>query len=703
MCGIFGIAFRNETQQGILNQLFTGLEALEYRGYDSAGIAVQMSTDPIDINLCKSVGRTAALRLAVEESILKHNCNDSVQGGVAVAHTRWATHGPATHNNAHPHTCVFDDVQFAVVHNGIVTNHADLREFLTQKNYRFYSDTDTEVIAVLCSYVYRTHFNNQEINFAELVHEVTCYLDGAYAILFMCSLCPNQLVATKRGSPLIVGVRDATEQTLTFSAAKLQRRHTSVPFCTDQSVEPLTAAKGIAGEAFYFSSDSGALAPHVLNVLYMEDGMIAHVDRTGQLVLYCCAAKNHVNDASASVEEGVSFVLLDARLETISKHGYADYMLKEIMEQPESVGQTLAGRLGAFSVRERAELLTESNDDIVVGKPSVPHLHLGGLDSHWKYIEKSRRLILVGCGTSHNAALVVRGLLETSARRPVQVELASDFLDRRPPIYRDDVCIFISQSGETADTLQALHYCRTEGDALCLGIVNTIGSSIARLTDCGIHLNCGKEIGVASTKAYTSQIVALVLISLRLWPDPLLSEALVSLPQQIRETIQLCRTGANRFAKRLFDEQCHSLLLLGRAQQYATCREGALKIKEIAYVNTEAIASGELKHGSVALVDANAHMLVIATHDDVQGKVRTAISQLMARGGRPFVITDDTALITEYEHQCRDCLLVPKSKHPALQCILNVLPLQLIAYDLAKLLGHDVDKPRNLAKSVTVE
>jgi len=693
MCGIFGIAFKNETRESVLDTLFTGLESLEYRGYDSAGIAVQMSTVPTDIQVCKSVGRTIALRLAVEQSIAKNHCDDSTQGGVAMAHTRWATHGPATRENAHPHTCALDGVQFAVVHNGIVTNHADLREFLIQKEYRFYSDTDTEVIAVLCSYVYRTHFCNKEtdIDFAKLVHEVTCYLEGAYAILFMCNLCPDQLVATKRGSPLIVGVRASAEKTLTFCAATLQRDH----------LEPLTATKGIVGEAFYFSSDNGALAPHVSNVFYLEDGMIAHVDRTGQLVLYC--GQTGENAQNVSGKESLSFVLLDARLETISRHGYADYMLKEIMEQPESVAQTLAGRLRTPTLHAQAESLGERDAKDNDESHGVAQIHLGGLDSHWKYIEKSRRLILVGCGTSHNAALVVRGLLETSASRPVQVELASDFLDRRPPIYRDDVCIFISQSGETADTLQALHYCRNEGDALCLGIVNTIGSSIARATDCGIHLNCGKEIGVASTKAYTSQVVALVLICLRLCPNASLATALVSLPDQVRETLQVCRIGAHRFAQRLFDEQCHSLLLLGRSQQYATCREGALKIKEIAYVYTEAIASGELKHGSVALVDAAAHMLVLATHDDVYGKVRSALSQLMARGGRPFVITDDAALITQYEHQCRDCLLVPKSADPALQCVLNVLPMQLIAYDLAKLRGHDVDKPRNLAKSVTVE
>lgn len=702
MCGIFGLAFTNQTHKHVLEQLFNGLEALEYRGYDSAGIAVQMSNAPSVLHLHKSVGRTTALRAAVEQSMVDQKLDETSQEGVAIAHTRWATHGPATHFNAHPHTSISDGAQFTVVHNGIVTNHADLRAFLVEKNYSFYSDTDTEVVAVLCSHVYRTRFSHTDrFNFAELVNEVVSHLEGAYALLFISSLCPDQLVATKRGSPLIIGMV-GTEEDLTFSLSKLKKNTSGslfyadvsgsrakrvLPATKERAVVKNTSPKRIKSDTYYFSSDNGALAPHVANVLYLEDGMIAHVDQSRHLMLYSGEIEKTL---ASETNERVSFVPLNTRLESISKHGFADFMLKEIMEQPDSVAQTLAGRLGTFGAATKF-------------KNDAPQIHLGGLDGYWKHIKKCRRLLLIGCGTSYNAALVVRALLEKSTDRPVQVEIASDFLDRSPPIFRDDVCIFISQSGETADTLQALHYCRSEGDALCIGVVNTIGSSISRLTDCGLHLNCGKEIGVASTKAYTSQIVALVLIALRFRPSPLLLKALVTLPEQVCETLKMCRAGSLCFAKRLFEEDCRSLLLLGRSQQYATCREGALKIKEIAYVYTEAIASGELKHGSVALVDADAHMIVLATHDDAEGKVRLALSQLMARGGRPFLISDDPDLIDNFKNQCRDCLLVPKCVHPALQCVLNVLPMQLIAYDLAKKRGYDVDKPRNLAKSVTVE
>lgn len=677
MCGIFGIAFRRSARAVMVRELIDGLRALEYRGYDSAGMAIQFGRDN-SVRVVKCSGRVQALAdlIAQQQDICEETESDN---GVCMAHTRWATHGLPTDINAHPHTS--NCGSFAVVHNGIITNHTDLRCFLVDTGYVFTSDTDTEVIVALCEYIHRENVSQGEtkFNFARLVYQVTQKLEGAYAILAMSSLAPCELVATRRGSPLIIGFPSQCNEVVATTDGHYFPT-VCLTSCSTDARDSGASSKQTSQiqNDYYFSSDTAALAPHVDRVLYLEDGTIAHAC-AGRLVLYEKEQKN------------IPVCVLDMRFEEICKHGYRDFMLKEIMEQPNTIRQTLAGRLQADGT-----------------------LCLHELQDHWRFMNKARRLLFFGCGTSYNAALVMQPLFERLSTRPVQIELASDFLDRRPPIYRDDVCIFISQSGETADTLEALRYCRKEGDALCVGIVNTVGSTIARSTDCGLYLNCGKEIGVASTKAYTSQLIALMLLAshygfaqneVRKDDACAICRALLVLSEQLQRTLLSCSETSARIAQRLNDERCHSMLLIGRAQQFATCREGALKIKEIAYVYTEAIAAGELKHGSVALVDANAHMLVVATHDDTENKVRNAMSQLMARAGRPFLLTDNSKIAKDDDivKKCRDIIIVPRAAHPALQCIINILPLQLIAYNLALLRGYDVDKPRNLAKSVTVE
>lgn len=657
MCGIFGVTFRSLTRRQLLEQLLDALRALEYRGYDSAGLAIQTGADP-RLHVQKCAGRVEALAdLVACTPQPTTSGNDVGVAGVGIAHTRWATHGTASDVNSHPHTDGTGD--FAVVHNGIITNHADLRAFLEQQGYEFRSQTDTEVVAVLCAYVAE---REPEFNLVSIVRQVTEQLEGAYALLVVSSKAPYEMVATRCGSPLIIGLPPNGMNAVEW----LPTRRLPTEAIASASPSPTLSSN------YYFSSDAAALAPYAQRVLYMEDGTLAHVRSSGNLVLY---------EREAGT---VPVCTLDLRLEEICKHGYDDFMLKEIMEQPDSVRQTLAGRLASDGT-----------------------LHLGGMAGKWRYIMKARRLLFFGCGTSYNAALVMQPVFERLANRPVHVELASDFLDRRPPVYRDDVCFFVSQSGETADTLEVLRYCRDEGDALCVGIVNTVGSSIARLTDCGIYLACGKEIGVASTKAYTSQIVALLMLAAQFGRGTdeavRICRALALVPEQLRETLHTSRKAVHRVTEQLEHEKCSSLLLIGRAQQYATCREGALKIKEVAYVHTEAIAAGELKHGSVALVDASAHMLVVATHDDSERKVHLSLSQMMARNGRPILVTDDQALIDQTGDQCRDCIIVPRAAHPSVQCLINVLPLQLIAYNLAKLRGYDCDKPRGLAKSVTVQ
>lgn len=654
MCGIFGVVCgQSVSLQALLDLLLGGLQSLEYRGYDSAGVATGDASGTLHI--VKTVGRVGVLRDRVAADL------QDGTGTLGIAHTRWATHGAPSERNAHPHR----SAHFAVVHNGIITNHEDLRTLLHERHaVHFASETDTEVIVALCETMYV-----EGMYLDALVHAVCARLEGSYALLVVSSLHPGEMVATRRGSPLVIGLPPASSVT---------------PSHVDWSGWPIDALQALSDETspplnnqdathrYYFSSDAAVLAPHTNRIVYMHDGMIAHVRASGRLRIYWQHAAPEVSSLVTDGDDERS------ALNTIAMHGYDTHMLKEIYDQPAAIEQSLRGRLLDGT------------------------LTLNGLRDHWAAIGAARRFVFLACGTSYHAALVVRPAFERYAGVAAHVELASDFAQRAPPVYRDDVCVFVSQSGETADTLAALRYCRKRG-TLCLGIVNVVGSAIARETDCGLYLNAGREVGVASTKAYTCSIVTMLLIALRLGLDrgsadaQALVGALPSLSSTVRECLDDARRRAVRaWAQRLHDTQCTRLILVGGgAADHATCLEGALKVTEIAYILSVGIDAAALKHGPLALVDAHLPMAVLATQGAGEALVRDkALPEICARNGYPMVLSHDETVV--------DGIWVPRTAHAALQPIANVIMFQLLAYELATLAGCNVDLPRNLAKSVTV-
>ncbi|KAJ8254637.1 hypothetical protein GJAV_G00195310 [Gymnothorax javanicus] len=710
MCGIF--AYLNyrvpRTRKEIFETLVKGLQRLEYRGYDSAGIAVDGPQDDTQkdsnnnnsICLIKKKGKVKAL----DEELYKKDCLDleaTFETHFGIAHTRWATHGEPSPVNSHPHRSDKNN-EFVVIHNGIITNYKELRKYLSSKGYEFESETDTEVIPKLIKYLYDNR-ETENVSFSTLVERVIQQLEGAFALVFKSSHFPGEAVATRRGSPLLIGVRSefelSTEQipiqynsapcqsTVSDSAhmasatndnagvagmlgdIQVRNRHNR----KDSSVALHSVGDGKAVE-FYFASDASAIIEHTNKVIYLEDDDIADVSE-GKLSL-------HRASRVAGEEPVRAIQTLQMELQQIMKGNFKAFMQKEIFEQPESVFNTMRGRI-----------CFDTNTVV-----------LGGLKEHLKEIKRCRRLIMIGCGTSYHAGVATRQILEELTELPVMVELASDFLDRNTPVFRDDVCFFISQSGETADTLMALRYCKEHG-ALTVGVTNTVGSSICRETACGVHINAGPEIGVASTKAYTSQFVSLVMFALMLSEDRLslqkrrleIIEGLRVLPELIKEVLAL-----DEKIKSIADElyQQRSLLVMGRGFNYATCLEGALKIKEITYMHSEGILAGELKHGPLALVDKQMPVIMVIMRDACYKKCHNALQQVTARQGRPIIICcqdDDEAAQSAYKTielpQTVDCL----------QGILSVVPLQLLSFHLAVLRGYDVDCPRNLAKSVTVE
>ncbi|KAG7281294.1 hypothetical protein CRUP_030977 [Coryphaenoides rupestris] len=593
MCGIF--AYLNyhvpRTRREILEILLKGLRRLEYRGYDSAGVGIdggnekQWESNARSIQLIKQQGKVQALD---DEINKQQDINMDVEFDVhlGIAHTRWATHGAPSPLNSHPHRSDRNN-EFIVIHNGIITNYKDLRKFLESKGYEFESETDTETIAKLVKYMYDNRENN-DISFTTLVERVTQQLEGAFALVFKSVHYPGEAVATRRGGPLLIGVKSdhklSTDHIpiLYRSSGKDKQGCATLPRMDQDTCLFPVDDKAVE---YYFASDASALIEHTNRVIFLED------------------------DDVAAVSEG--------RLA---------FMQKEIFEQPESVVNTMRGRVNF--------------DDNTVT--------LGGLKDHIKEIQRCRRLILIACGTSYHAGVAV---LEELTELPVMVELASDFLDRNTPVFRDDVCFFISQSGETADSLMALRYCKEQG-ALTVGVTNTVGSSISRETDCG---------------AYTSQFVALIMFALLMCDDR------ISMQPRRCEIIQ-----GLRILPDLIKE----------------------KIKEITYMHSEGILAGELKHGPLALVDKLMPVIMIIMRDHTYVKCQNALQQVVARQGRPIVICDrdDQETINNSSRtikvpHCVDCL----------QGVLSVIPLQLLSFHLAVLRGYDVDCPRNLAKSVTVD
>ncbi|KAM9377022.1 glutamine--fructose-6-phosphate aminotransferase [isomerizing] 2 isoform 2-T2 [Pholidichthys leucotaenia] len=686
MCGIF--AYLNyrvpRTRKEIFETLVKGLQRLEYRGYDSAGIAVDCSNkkntdDNNNNNICliKKTGKVKAL----EEELHKKDSVDldeELYTHFGIAHTRWATHGEPSPLNSHPHRSDKDN-EFVVIHNGIITNYKELKKYLIAKGYEFESETDTEVIPKLIKYVYDNR-ENDSVTFSMLVERVIQQLEGAFALVFKSRHFPNEAVCTRRGSPLLIGVRSEQELSTEHIPVQYNSGHLkegiheknshNKPDCSD-ALRPV--GDDVAVE-YYFASDASAIIEHTNKVLYLEDDDIAAVT-AGQLSI-------HRINRQAGEDPIRAIQTLQMEIQQIMKGNYDAFMQKEIFEQPESVVNTMRGRIFF------------DNNKVV----------LGGLKDHLKEIKRCRRLIMIGCGTSFHAAVATRQILEELTELPVMVELASDFLDRNTPVFRDDVCFFISQSGETADTLMALRYCKERG-ALTVGITNTVGSSICRETVCGVHVNAGPEIGVASTKAYTSQFVSLIMFGLMVSEDRLSLQkrreeiigGLRVLHEHINKVLSL-DDKIKTIANELYQQR--SLLVMGRGFHYATCLEGALKIKEITYMHSEGILAGELKHGPLALIDKHMPVIMIIMRDACYIKCQNALQQVTARSGRPIIICcQDDPEVAKNAYQTIE---LPHTVD-CLQGILSVIPLQLMSFHLAVLRGYDVDCPRNLAKSVTVE
>uniref|UniRef100_A0A8B9V7U0 glutamine--fructose-6-phosphate transaminase (isomerizing) n=1 Tax=Anas zonorhyncha TaxID=75864 RepID=A0A8B9V7U0_9AVES len=667
------------TRREILETLIKGLQRLEYRGYDSAGVGIDGGNDKdweanaCKIHLIKQKGKVKAL----DEEVHKQQYMDlDVEFDVhlGIAHTRWATHGEPSPVNSHPQRSDKNN-EFIVIHNGIITNYKDLQKFLESKGYDFESETDTECIAKLVKYMYDNR-DSDDVSFTTLVERVIQQLEGAFALVFKSVHYPGQAVGTRRGSPLLIGVR---------SEHKLSTDHIPILYrtgkdkkgsCNLSRVDSTTCLFPVEEKAveYYFASDASAVIEHTNRVIFLEDDDVAAVV-DGRLSI-------HRIKRTAGDHPGRAVQTLQMELQQIMKGNFSSFMQKEIFEQPESVVNTMRGRVNF--------------DDYTV--------NLGGLKDHIKEIQRCRRLILIACGTSYHAGVATRQVLEELTELPVMVELASDFLDRNTPVFRDDVCFFISQSGETADTLMGLRYCKERG-ALTVGITNTVGSSISRETDCGVHINAGPEIGVASTKAYTSQFVSLVMFALMMCDDRIsvqerrkeIMRGLKGLPDLIKEVLSM-DDEIQKLATELYHQK--SVLIMGRGYHYATCLEGALKIKEITYMHSEGILAGELKHGPLALVDKLMPVIMIIMRDHTYAKCQNALQQVIARQGRPVIICDKEDIETIKNN--KRTIRVPHSVD-CLQGILSVIPLQLLAFHLAVLRGYDVDFPRNLAKSVTVE
>jgi len=598
--------------------LVDGLKRLEYRGYDSAGVAFR---DKEGIRVFKIAGKVAEL----ERMLIGLGSNSNI----GIAHTRWATHGIPNEVNAHPHVDCTGNI--AVVHNGIVENYQSLKKKLEKEGHIFKSQTDTEVIAHLIEEFYKI-YGDIEIAVRNLFFEVK----GTFGLAIMTSYDPDKIIVARRGSPIAIGIGNG---------------------------ENITA------------SDPTAIIGITRDVIFLDDDEYAIITRDNVSV-------KRVDQNSVS-ELDKEIFKIEFELEQIEKGGFPHFMLKEIFEQPESIMNSMRGRV-----------LIEDGD-----------AKLGGLSDVMDKILNAKRFIIAACGTSWHAGLVGKYMIEQFARVPVVVEYASEFRYRDPVIYPDDVAWFISQSGETADTLAALRLVKSKG-ATALGIVNVVGSTIARESDAGVYIHAGPEIGVASTKAFTSQLVVLALITLligrrngniSLEQGREIAQELVKLPEKVREILKL-NDFIEEIAERLKEHR--NFLYLGRGYNYPVALEGALKLKEISYIHAEGYPAAEMKHGPIALIDENMPVVFIAPKDSIYEKVLSNIEEVKARRGKVI------SIITERDDKIlrvSDFVIQIPQTIEMLMPILTVIPLQLLAYHIAVKRGCDVDQPRNLAKSVTVE
>ncbi len=611
MCGIVGYIGNKDAYPILLK----GLKRLEYRGYDSAGVALLNG----EISIYKKKGKVSDLE--------DHVRGKETKSTIGIGHTRWATHGEPNDLNAHPHHS--EKGLFTIIHNGIIENYAVLKKTLMDQGMSFYSETDTEVLANLIEYIY----TSQDVSVESAVALALQKVDGAYGLVVISTEDPNLMIAARKSSPLVIGLGD---------------------------------------KEYFIASDATPIVEYTDRVIYLNNDDMALI-RRDELVL-----KNMGSNGTS-----VNIQTLDLGISEIEKQGYDHYMLKEIFEQPRSIEDTFRGRI----------------------HPDTNEIRLGGLHAVKEQLVNAKRIVVIACGTSWHAGLVGEYLIEDMARIPVEVEYASEFRYRNPMIGPDDVVLAISQSGETADTLAAIQLAREAG-ALVLGICNVAGSSISRETHAGVYTHAGTEIGVASTKAFTAQVTVITMIAMMIGKEKgLLSEdrfaklisELNNIPGKIEKILE-----QNEEFRRIAEiyKDATNVLYLGRGVSFPVALEGALKLKEISYIHAEGYPAAEMKHGPIALIDEKMPVVFIATRDSSYNKIVSNIQEVKARNGVVIAIVTegDTAIKEMADH----VIEIPETD-PVLVSLPSVVPLQLIAYHIALMRGCDVDQPRNLAKSVTVE
>ncbi len=612
MCGIVGYIGNKEA----FPILIKGLKRLEYRGYDSAGIALLNGS----MSVFKKAGKVSELEKVTD--------GQHVSATIGIGHTRWATHGEPNDINAHPH--LSQSGSLAMIHNGIIENYATLKEVLKKRGYVFHSDTDTEVLVNLIEEIKKQENTNLEDAVRIALNEVV----GAYAIVILNRDNPDQLIAARKGSPLVIGIGD---------------------------------------HEFYIASDASPIIEYTKNVVYLDDQEYAIINRDGTYTIRTLG----------NIEKSHEIIKLEMSLENIEKGGYEHFMLKEIFEQPSVIADSLRGRMSA----------------------QHGWIKLGGLDEYINRINQAERFVVTACGTSYHSGLIAEYLIEDLARVQVEVEYASEFRYRNPIIGEKDVVIAISQSGETADTLAAIELAK-DRQALIYGICNVIGSSIARASHAGSYTHAGPEIGVASTKAFSTQVTILTLIALQMGMTKgtistsklraILYE-LENIPKKIEEVLKLddqIKEIASQF------KDARNFLYLGRGYNYPVALEGALKLKEISYIHAEGYPAAEMKHGPIALIDEDMPVVFLATNQSAYEKIVSNIQEVKARKGRIIAVVNrgDTQIRDLADH----VIEVPETEE-ILSPLITIVPLQLLAYHIAIMRGCNVDQPRNLAKSVTVE
>ena len=612
MCGIVGYIGTKKAEPILIN----GLLRLEYRGYDSAGVA---TIEKNGINVVKSKGRVAELE--------KVPAINSLEGTIGIAHTRWATHGKPSNENSHPH--VDGKKNFAVVHNGIVENYHELRDFLSKKGYSFYSETDTEVIPNLIDYYYEKDTKDDDKRVLRAVISACSDLKGSFALEIISSFLPEKMIVVRKDSPLVIGTT-STEN--------------------------------------YISSDIPAILSYTKDFYLLND------------YEYVVLSKNKAEFFDSNLKPiKKDLVNIDWNASAAEKDGYPDFMLKEIHEQPKSIRETIGSRL--------------TSD----GKCTIE-----GLDLSKDYLKSLNRIYIVACGTAMHAGLATKALFEKLCGIQTEVDIASEFRYRDPLIDEKSLVIFISQSGETADTIAALKLSKEKG-AKTIAISNVIGSSITREADYTVYTHAGPEIAVASTKAYTSQVVLMTLMAINFAEilgkkSDIISELkadVLKLPSQVEDVLKNI-DGVRNFAKQVYTEK--DMFFLGRGIDYSTALEASLKLKEISYIHSDAYAAGELKHGPIALIEKGVTVISIMTDPALTPKTISNLQEVITRGAKTLVVTNQDLGDKSFDNM----ITIPKT-NPLISPILSIVPLQLFAYFISKEKGLDVDKPRNLAKSVTVE